>query len=721
MPLEPVAEKPGLWRDPQWVRGMPGLYAVVIGVSAYPHLAGGDNPADDTLGLGQLLSSASTAAAVFEWLRRDFLKRELPVVWCQLLLSPTQDELAALQASGLTHYGVPDYLGMHQALQTWAGQVPHKAPANEQSRTLFFFSGHGVQSNRNGILLPCDYLNSDAGEPRLQNCFGTRDLREWMESHPVAEHLALLDACQNELPELGSKGARAHPPFEVVPTDWPVPRTAATLAATSPNSVAYQGAERTFFGQAVLEALAGRAGNSDDRVTFLELVDYVQPRVNALLHQQDPDNPLLQPLRPNVWGQHGLVVTEFAESEPPGSSGSPPPRRTRGARPPGMPAATHPPAAAGPGVRRATRSAPSAPTVPPVLEADARFDPALTSAVPVALSALRHDFDRAHHIFGHEHATHPWVSGASLWSLADGSPLDLELGEVQRNADSTLVQVDLLLGAMAHGVLLVFEGAGQVQRERLAVALPTDAHGQVPIRLTMAFGAVDTQSPMLLQKLDARLGPSARNPHYAYLWELTRHAELGSLRQAAEMADPARLQLAAQHKINGQTAATAGMLLLAQGAALARVQDWPRNLMDWFPWLPDGAVLWAEALRQAVARGEPQPFDVDDPAEAIAQALLTLRERGLPFFAECIELADSLLRHSLRQQPDGPHAAELQALGQWLREVFEVAMPGGHFTVLAASPRPHGMGEGSGALRVEELLGLCRAVLVAAMEPVGAG
>jgi hypothetical protein len=63
MPLEPVAGKPGLWRDPQWVRGMPGLYAVVIGVSAYPHLAGGDDPADDTLGLGQLLSSASTAAA----------------------------------------------------------------------------------------------------------------------------------------------------------------------------------------------------------------------------------------------------------------------------------------------------------------------------------------------------------------------------------------------------------------------------------------------------------------------------------------------------------------------------------------------------------------------------------------------------------------------------------------------------------------------------------
>jgi hypothetical protein len=720
MPLEPVAEKPGLWRDPQWVRGMPGLYAVVIGVSAYPHLAGGDDPAEDTLGLGQLLSSASTAAAVFEWLRRDFLKRELPVVWCQLLLSPTQDELAALQASGLTHYGVPDYLGMHQALQTWAGQVPHKAPAHEQSRTLFFFSGHGVQSNRNGILLPSDYLNSEAGEPRLQNCFGTRDLREWMESHPVAEHLALLDACQNELPELGSKGARAHPPFEVVPTDWPVPRTAATLAATSPNSVAYQGAERTFFGQALLEALAGRAGNADDQVTFLELVDYVQPRVNALLHQQDPDNPLLQPLRPNVWGQHGLVVTEFAAPEPPPAA-SPPPRRTRGARPTLAAPATPPaPAAPHPGMRRATRGAPPGPVVPAVLQADARFDPTLTVEKPVALSVLRGDFNAAHDLMGHEHATHPWVYGASLLSLADGSPLDLELREVQRNADSTLVQVDLLLGAMAHGVLLVFEGAAYVQRERLAVALPTDAHGQVPIRLTLAFGAADAQSPMLLQKLDARLGPSAQNPHYAYLWELTRHAELDSLRQAAALADPARLQRAARDKINGQTAATAGMLLLAQGAALARVQDWPRNLMDWFPWLPDGAVLWAEALRQAVARGEPQPFGVDDPAGAIAQALLTLRERGLPFFAECIELADSLLRHSLRLSPDGPHAADLQVLAQWLRQVFEVAMPGGHFTVLAASPRPHGMGEGSDALSVEELLGLCRPVLVTALEPAAA-
>ena len=711
MALEPVAGKPGLWRDPQWVRGMPGVYAVVIGVSAYPHLAGGDDPAADTLGLGQLFSSAATAAAVFDWLRRDFLRRELAVVWCQLLLSPTAAERSAFDASGLTHYGVPDYLGMHQAMQTWAGQVPHEAPAHQKSRTLFFFSGHGVQSNRNPILLPSDYLNSDAGEPRLQNCFGTRDLREWMESHPVAEHLALLDACQNELSALASKGAKAPPLFEVNPADWPSPRTAATLAATSPNAVAYQlpQAQHTVFGQAVLEALAGRAGSDDAQVTFFELVDYVQPRVNALL--QAVNEQLDQPVRPFLDGQPGLVVTEFAPPTPPAVD-APPPRRSRGARPTLPPHASAPMATASPGTRRATRSGPQVPVVPAVLEADPRFDPALTARAPVALSLLRQDFGMAHGIFGHEHATHPWVYGASLHALEDGRPLDLELCEVQRNADSTLVQVDLLLGAMPRGVLLVFEGAQHVQRERLAVALPTDENGQVPIRLLLTFGAVDAQSPLLIQKLEARLGPSATNPHYAYLWELTRQAEQGSLRQAAALADPARLKHAAQDKLNGQTAATAGMLLLAQGAALARVQDWPRNLMDWFPWLPDGAVLWAEALRQAVARGEPQPFGEDDPAEAIARALLSLRERGLPFFGESVELADSLLRYSLRQQPDGPHAPALQALAQWLRDVFEVALPGGHFTVLAGSPRPAGMGEGLGPLAVQELLDLCRAVPV---------
>ncbi|HSV46369.1 MAG TPA: hypothetical protein VLJ58_11320, partial [Ramlibacter sp.] len=72
MALELVGNTVGLWRDPQWAPGMPGVYAVIVGVSAYPHLKGGHKPAPETHGLEQLVSSASTAAALFTWLRTSF-------------------------------------------------------------------------------------------------------------------------------------------------------------------------------------------------------------------------------------------------------------------------------------------------------------------------------------------------------------------------------------------------------------------------------------------------------------------------------------------------------------------------------------------------------------------------------------------------------------------------------------------------------------------------
>ena len=58
---------------------------------------------------------------------------------------------------------------------------------------------------------------------------------------------------------------------------------------------------------------------------------------------------------------------------------------------------------------------------------------------------------------------------------------------------------------------------------------------------------------------------------------------------------------AARDKLRYPTAATAGMLLLARAGTLAQVGDWTRNLMQWFPALPDAAVLWAESLRSALA------------------------------------------------------------------------------------------------------------------------
>ena len=81
----------------------------------------------------------------------------------------------------------------------------------------------------------------------------------------------------------------------------------------------------------------------------------------------------------------------------------------------------------------------------------------------------------------------------------------------------------------------------------------------------------------------------------------------------------------------------------ARGGQLARLGDWTRRLMDLFPSYPDGAVLWAESLRVALEAGETKPFGEAEPLYAIADAMLTLETRGIPFFNESSELAAELL------------------------------------------------------------------------------
>ncbi len=698
MTLEPVSGTPGLWRHPQWQPGMAGVHALIIGISAYPHLEDGTDPAPETYGLGQLLSSARTAARVFNWLRTDFHYPDLPVVWALLLLSPSAEERAEFDAAGLTHYDTPDYIRMRLAIQRWTAAVPKQVPASTHSRSVFFFSGHGVGANRTPLLLPADYLDPQFGDPQLENCFSARELQRWMTENPVGEHLALLDACRNEFSPLAEKAASAHGAFPVNPPNAPAPRAAATLASTSPDRVAYQfpGQPLTLFGQAVLEALSGVADTGNLRIDFREVVDYVRPRINVLL--KAVNTALDQTVWPSSEGED-LIVTELA----------PPPALSRGA------AAS--PRALPPGTRGGGGAAARGAAVAAHLAAaagaavDARFDTALQVDDDVPIEALQGSFHESCRRFGHEYASMIWHDGnVRLHSLADGSVLGNAawVRSVARDAASSIVQVILTVGPHPHGVLLVFDGARDVQRTRLAVALPTDPDTPVPIRLTLTIAPAAQGEPPRLQKLQAWLGPDPRNPHYDYLWSLTREAELASLRNAAGRADPERLKDAARDKLRYPAAATAGMLLLARAGTLAQVGDWTRNLMQWFPDLPDAAVLWAESLRSALAGGDEHPFGVDAPLQEMATVLTSLLERGLPRFADALELADSQVRFLRRAPLPDALAARVARLEQWIERIFEVTLPGGHFLVVPGLPRPEWLGGGSEALSVEEILALLR-------------
>jgi len=180
------------------------------------------------------------------------------------------------------------------------------------------------------------------------------------------------------------------------------------------------------------------------------------------------------------------------------------------------------------------------------------------------------------------------------------------------------------------------------------------------------------------------------------------------LKQAARWYDPERAIDAVSAKVEATTAAVAGLLLLARGGQLARVGHWPRNLKNLFPTNPDGAVLWAEALRAALARDDKDFYEVQDPKSAMVDALSKLIVCGIPFFADSLDLADGLVRYLRRTMLTDEQCARVEQVSTFLELVFRIATPSGQFTMLSGLPRPPEFGNSDEPLSVEEMLRVLR-------------
>ena len=118
--------EPGLWVNPDWQKGTPGTFAVIIGVSHYPHLEGGETPADtlnepwirEARRLGQLQVSALTAFEFFRWLRQHYRLDSAPLARAWLLLSPTEKECAHT-SNIITHLTLPTFENCRKVLRFW--------------------------------------------------------------------------------------------------------------------------------------------------------------------------------------------------------------------------------------------------------------------------------------------------------------------------------------------------------------------------------------------------------------------------------------------------------------------------------------------------------------------------------------------------------------------------------------------------------------------------
>ena len=236
--------------------GQPGMHALVVGVSAYPHLAGGADPVADPWGMGQLTSTASSAHMIFEWLKAAQLP--VPLATCRLLLSPSPGEAAL---SGVAEPATVDNL-IREA-DAWR----RDASTNRDNATLFYFAGHGIQRTKEDAVLCLQDFRRTPG-PALRHAVDLATIRAGMSPAPARNDIArtqfyFVDACRVQPAEqskfepmetstvfdrdLGGQDDRAAPIFY--------------SSISNHMAQALPGAQ-TLFSNALLDCLRGAGGDS---------------------------------------------------------------------------------------------------------------------------------------------------------------------------------------------------------------------------------------------------------------------------------------------------------------------------------------------------------------------------------------------------------------------------------------------------------------------------
>jgi hypothetical protein len=557
--LKPDTANPGLWVNDAWTPGSPGTFAVIVGVSRYQHLDGSQKH----FGLGQLFVSALTAFRFFTWLEKQYMRNGSPLCKCWLLLSPTPDEEKT--AAGITTHALePTFGNCDQAIQDWnveMSQLP--AAAASLSRSVFFFSGHGLEVLQDRqILLPSDYLRP--GSP-IDRALSTQNIARGLKALSIPLHFLFLDACRNDHNMLGQQapleGTKIlnEPTSAAVNADCFVPifyGSAAGTQALQPND---PNLGVSLFGEALLDGLSARGLRPDcDSGTCCIFLHRLRPFVETKICE------IVRTRYNQTSSQKARVSgdqTEEPVTEVPPPTGSAPPAV------PGQP----PPQAAPLGL-------------PPIIH------PTIAS------------FGEVHALFGSEQITDLWMNKARVFDfeaqywLPKGS--DIQISGLRRWEDNTAFVFDLFVPGAQFGHVYWLQIEDSVQSQ--AFVLPTDRSAIPRFRVEMEFQF----NPGVIKRFDVSLSPDNQTclGRIGKLWdiynEISAHEALRRLDQILDVHLDHLEELLLRKNESPLSATVAGVILL-RARRWDKLHDWLRNLANRFPEIPDGLVLWAEqCLRQ---------------------------------------------------------------------------------------------------------------------------
>jgi hypothetical protein len=249
---------------------VPGLHALIVGVSEYPHLLNrdlGEPTPKHHLGLYKLRSAATAAYQIYRFVVERADRLGVPLATCRLLLSPSPQEAARLPDIAL-----PATL---DNFETAAAAWRESARSHAGNMTLFYFAGHGLIRTGNGgqVLLFQDFAANK--EKILRRCLEASNLVDGMASTSAQDTMArrqlyFFDACRS-LPNEVQKYDRMD-----AETIWDLPDPDPNVQYIDDRLVSMFYTEQggsafgienmgSIFGEALLRCLKGGAGIFDQR------------------------------------------------------------------------------------------------------------------------------------------------------------------------------------------------------------------------------------------------------------------------------------------------------------------------------------------------------------------------------------------------------------------------------------------------------------------------
>jgi hypothetical protein len=603
MPLARDAQsRVGRHTDASWQPGTPATLAVIIGVSSYPHLDGGTGPiASTTFGLGQLFVSALTAYDMFRWFTTTY-QSSAPAAMCWLLVSPTPEEVQ--EKPELAGLPAATFENCKNAIREWHAAMDQLSPAAARlSRSLFFFSGHGIEVHRNEqILLPSDFLQPPT--EAIDDCMMTSYLVGGVATLSVPVHGFFVDACRNDALELRSRDIRGTPILtQPGSAFWNPDNTSPVLYASAPGAQAFQHRStkgRSLYGTALVEGLSGKGGidlscdDTDCDVRVFSLQGMINRRVTELA--SDVANGS-EPVRQRaVFGGAG-TIDDFTVTQ------VPKPARTPG------------------GV-----------TARPTATAS-RYAFAATN---VRWDLAGRDWGTGHDALGSEQLTDLFLETVRVNPLSEPwSPVLLgaagcRIEHVSRSEDNRSFAIALSLPAAPRGwwMTLPAQPAGGVW----AAVLPSELGREIVYLLDVRFEYDSGPGSMrFVSALQTSLAPEDGGTSDWLMQALALH-ETTDVGATASFVDDMALIQALQDKEESPLGAMIAAHLLLEVGTTRLPAPMLQNLTNWFGDMPDPPVLAAE---HAWRSGDETTF---------AWALEIAASRGLPHLAANMGRLDTHVR-----------------------------------------------------------------------------